>query len=110
VGTGFDEASLAEMLARLKPLRRSTSPLDEAIPRGAAASRAGGAGVWVEPKVVVEIKFSQRTADGRLRHPVFVRVREDKPASDVRPQPVAAPPPPSNAGTRRHAERHPSGG
>jgi bifunctional non-homologous end joining protein LigD len=92
VGTGFDEASLTDMLARLKPLRRSTSPLDEAIPRGAAASRAGGAGVWVEPKVVVEIKFSERTDDGRLRHPVFLRVREDKPVAEVRPQAVAAPP------------------
>jgi bifunctional non-homologous end joining protein LigD len=89
VGTGFDEATLVALLGRLKPLRRATSPLDEAVPRGAAASRAGGAGVWVEPRMVVEIKFSERTADGRLRHPVFVRVREDKPVSDVRPQLVA---------------------
>ncbi|MBV9597187.1 MAG: non-homologous end-joining DNA ligase [Chloroflexi bacterium] len=92
VGTGFDEASLSDMLVRLTPLHRATSPLGEAIPRGAAASRAGGAGVWVEPRVVVEIKFSERTEDGRLRHPVFLRVREDKPAAEVQPQAVAGPP------------------
>jgi bifunctional non-homologous end joining protein LigD len=93
VGTGFDEAGLRGMLRRLEPLRRETSPLDGPIPRGAAASRTGGAGVWVEPQVVAEIKYSERTEDGRLRHPVFVRVREDKPAADVHPQVVVQPPP-----------------
>ena len=92
VGTGFDEAGLHDMLRRLQPLRRKTSPLDGPIPRGGAASRAGGTGVWVEPKIVAEIKYSERTEDGRLRHPVFVRVREDKPAKDVRPQVVVEPP------------------
>ncbi len=89
VGTGFDATSLAGVLARVTPLRRATSPLDEAVPRGAAASRAGGAAVWVEPNVVAEIKFSERTGDGRLRHPVFLRLRDDKAASEVRPQPIA---------------------
>jgi bifunctional non-homologous end joining protein LigD len=92
VGTGFDEVSLTEVLARLKPLQRPTSPLAEALPRGSAASRAGGAAVWVEPKLVAEIKFSERTDDGRLRHPVFLRLRDDKPASEVHPQQVSPPP------------------
>jgi bifunctional non-homologous end joining protein LigD len=89
VGTGFDEAGLADMLGRLKPIRRATSPLDEPVPRGGAASRTGGKGVWVEPEIVAEIKYSERTEDGRLRHPVFMRVREDKPAREVHPQAVA---------------------
>jgi bifunctional non-homologous end joining protein LigD len=92
VGTGFDEASLQDMLRRLKPLLRSSSPLDEPVPRGGASSRQGGKGHWVEPTIVAEIKYSERTDDGRLRHPVFVRVREDKPAADVHPQVVVAPP------------------
>jgi bifunctional non-homologous end joining protein LigD len=92
VGTGFDEAGLQDMLRRLQPLRRKTSPLDEPVPRGGAASRAGGAGVWVEPSIVAEIKYSERTEDGRLRHPVFVRVREDKPPQEVHPQTVVQPP------------------
>ena len=93
VGTGFDEASLQDMLRRLRPLRRSTSPLDEPVPRGGGSSRTGGVGVWVDPQIVVEIKFSERTLDGRLRHPVFMRVREDKPAGEVQVQPVAPSPP-----------------
>ena len=92
VGTGFDESSLQDMLERLRPLRRTTSPLDEPVPRGGAASRAGGKATWVEPRVVVEIKFSERTEDGRLRHPVFLRVREDKPATDVKIQELAPTP------------------
>ena len=92
VGTGFDQAGLDDMLRRLQPLRRKTSPFDEPVPRGGGSSRSGGAGVWVEPEVVVEIKFAERTSDGRLRHPVFVRVREDKPASDVASQVVVEPP------------------
>jgi hypothetical protein len=78
VGTSFDEATLRDLLRLLEPLRRATSPLDEPVPRGGGSSRTGGASVWVEPKVVVEVKFSERTADGRLRHPVFVRVRDDE--------------------------------
>ena len=41
VGTGFDEASLQDMLRRLKPLLRSSNPLDEPVPRGGASSRQG---------------------------------------------------------------------
>jgi bifunctional non-homologous end joining protein LigD len=95
VGTGFDEAGLQSMLRRLKPLRRATSPLDEPVPRGGAASRTGGQGQWVEPSVVAEIKYSERTDDGRLRHPVFMRVREDKPADSVTSQPIVSPPQPT---------------
>jgi bifunctional non-homologous end joining protein LigD len=85
VGTGFDEATLADLLNRLRPLRRATSPLDQPVPRAKTA-------VWVEPRLVVEVKFSERTDDGRLRHPDFVRVREDKPAAEVRPQAIVEPP------------------
>src|SRR6185295_6844086 len=86
VGTGFDGASLTDMLRRLEPLRRATSPFDEPVPAGGGRSRSGGAAVWVEPNTVVEIKFAERTSDGRLRHPVFLRAREDKSARDVHPQ------------------------
>ncbi|MDQ3811026.1 MAG: non-homologous end-joining DNA ligase [Chloroflexota bacterium] len=93
VGTGFDEAGLEQLLNRLRPLRRARSPFDEPVPRGGDASRSGGAGVWVEPKLVAEIKFSERTDDGRLRHPVFVRLRDDKSPGEARPQVVVDPPP-----------------
>ncbi len=81
------------MLRRLKPLERTTSPFDGPVPRGGGSSRTGGAGHWVEPRQVAEIKYAERTGDGRLRHPVFVRVREDKPTQEVRPQVVVEAPP-----------------
>jgi bifunctional non-homologous end joining protein LigD len=73
-------------------LERQTSPFDEPVPRGGGSSRTGGAGHWVEPRVVSEIKFSERTSDGRLRHPVFLRVRDDKSAGEARPQVIVAAP------------------
>jgi len=92
VGTGFDEDGRQDLLRRLRPLARNTSPFEEPVPRGGGASRTGGAGHWVEPLVVAEVKFSERTSDGRLRHPVFVRVRDDKPVVEVRTQRVVDPP------------------
>ena len=38
---------------------------------------------WVEPKLVVEVKFAEWTADGKLRQPIFLGIRDDKDASDV---------------------------
>ncbi|AHG91547.1 DNA polymerase LigD, ligase domain protein [Gemmatirosa kalamazoonensis] len=81
-GGGFTHAGLADMARRLRPLARATSPFTEAIKTNAPAH-------WVRPEVVVEVKFSEWTADGRLRQPIFVGVRDDKPARDVRREPVA---------------------
>jgi bifunctional non-homologous end joining protein LigD len=92
VGTGFDEGMLDDLLRTLQPLRRAGSPFKEKLARGGSSSRAGGAAVWVEPRIVVEVKFAERTTDGRLRHPVFLRVRDDKPAQEVGRQLVAPAP------------------
>jgi bifunctional non-homologous end joining protein LigD len=89
VGTGFDASSLEDMLRRLRPLRSSRNPFSEPIPRGGGSSRTGAQAIWVEPRVVVEVKFAERTDDGKLRHPVFLRVRDDKPAAEVHPQEIA---------------------
>jgi bifunctional non-homologous end joining protein LigD len=92
VGTGFDANSLDDMLRRLRPVRTTRSPFDEPIPKGGGSSRTGAKAIWVEPRVVVEVKYAERTDDGKLRHPVFLRVREDKPAVEVHPQQIAEEP------------------
>ncbi|MFO0859118.1 MAG: DNA ligase D [Phycisphaerales bacterium] len=79
VGTGFSEASLASLAARMKKLIRSKSPLDASPP---AADVAGA--TWIEPKLVAEIAFTEWTQDHRLRHPSFQGLREDKPAAQVK--------------------------
>jgi len=87
VGTGFTQQSLRELHARLTPLERKTSPFDEPL-KGAAFRGAR----WVEPTLVGEVQFSEFTQDGRLRHPSFQGLRDDKPARAVaRETPVAAP-------------------
>jgi DNA ligase D-like protein (predicted ligase) len=77
VGTGFDRELLASIGAKLRALRT-----DEPAFADAASIRERGV-TWVEPKLVAQIRFSEWTRDGRLRHPAFLGLRDDKPASKV---------------------------
>jgi bifunctional non-homologous end joining protein LigD len=77
VGTGFDSADLDRLARKFKPLERSKSPFEE-VP---APERKGA--VWLEPKLVAQVEFTERTRDGRLRHPSFQGLREDRPAREV---------------------------
>ena len=86
VGTGMPVKVLADPQRRLDPLARKTSPLSVPPSR---KTRFGSALVlsrmhWVEPKLVAEITYLTWTADNLLRHTVYVGVREDKPAKQVR--------------------------
>jgi DNA ligase D-like protein (predicted ligase) len=86
VGTGMQVKVLADLRRRLDPLARKTSPLSLPPPR---STRFGSPLVlsrvhWVEPKLVAEITYLTWTADGLLRHTVYVGLREDKPATEVR--------------------------
>jgi ATP-dependent DNA ligase len=88
VGTGMPIKVLADLRRRLDPLARKTSPLSLPPPRSTrfglplVLSRAH----WVEPKLVSEITYLTWTADGLLRHTVYVGLREDKRATDVQPE------------------------
>jgi DNA ligase D-like protein (predicted ligase) len=86
VGTGFSEKTLRMMHGKMAPLMIDKMPLAVAPPR---KSRFGGTLSlskvhWVQPKLVAEVTYSTWTDDGLLRHAVFVGLREDKPAKDVR--------------------------
>jgi bifunctional non-homologous end joining protein LigD len=81
VGTGFDERSLADLIAKLKPLERGEPPF-ASVPKMPKVRREDV--VWVEPRLVAEVEFAEWTHDGRLRAPVFQGLREDKPAVAVR--------------------------
>ncbi len=78
VGTGMNETMLAALTDALEPLRRETPPAERGVPRSAAGMH------WVEPKLVVEVSFTEWTGDGLLRHPSFVGLREDKAPREVR--------------------------
>jgi DNA ligase D-like protein (predicted ligase) len=86
VGTGMPDKVLADLRRRLDPLARGTSPLNVPPPR---KTRFGSPLVlsrvhWVEPQLVAEITYLTWTADGLLRHTVFIGLRSDKPATEVR--------------------------
>lgn len=77
VGTGFNQATLRALGRRLDRLARRVPPSAE-IAR-AAPRRAH----WVSPELVAELRYSEWTRDGRLRHPAFLGLREDKSADEV---------------------------
>jgi bifunctional non-homologous end joining protein LigD len=76
VGTGFTVASVAKLREKLDRIRIPESPFRRPPP-GASAAR------WVKPELVAEVGFTEWTEDGRLRHPAFRGLREDKPAREI---------------------------
>lgn len=75
-GTGFTSRILKEVYETIHPMRRNTSPFDKKIPVNSPVT-------WVEPKVVCNIKFTEATEEGILRHPVFMGLRIDKSAKEA---------------------------
>ncbi len=78
VGTGFTDATLRALTARLTPLRRDSSPFSATVPPEHARSA-----IWVEPEVVIEVAFAQWTSTGRLRAASYLGLRFDKDPADV---------------------------
>jgi len=81
VGTGFDDAEQEKLLKKLRPLERKTSPFP--TPPKMPRVRKDDV-VWVEPKLVAEASFAEWTHDRRLRAPVYLGLRTDKDATEVR--------------------------
>ncbi|MGE5562943.1 MAG: DNA ligase D [Bacillota bacterium] len=76
VGTGFSGKLIQEMMDRMRPLEVDKAPVE--VPR---ADRKGAH--FIRPELVAEIAFTEFTNEGILRHPSFIALREDKPASEV---------------------------
>ena len=75
VGTGYDRATLEHLGGLLAARQRATSPFDEDVPAKDVT--------WVTPDLVGEFGFTEWTRDGRLRHPRYLGLRDDKDAADV---------------------------
>ena len=76
-GTGFSEKTLALLMSKMKRLVTKRSPLGE-------LTDIKGPVTWVRPALVANVKFSEWTDEGRMRHPVFLGLREDRPARQVK--------------------------
>jgi bifunctional non-homologous end joining protein LigD len=77
VGGGFNQRSLSDIYKLMQPLKTKQSPFIDAPKTNEPVQ-------WLRPQLVSEVKFSEWTADARLRHPVFVGLREDKKPQDCR--------------------------
>ena len=75
VGTGFTEATLSDLSTRMRALR-TDEPSFRPAPREAGAT-------WVRPKLVAQVAFAEWTADGKLRQPAFLGLRDDKSAMEL---------------------------
>ena len=76
VGTGFSHAALEELHGKLWPLRTGSSPFRQRVKDEAVTT-------WMKPKLVAEVKFTEWTAAGEMRHPAYLGLREDKRPEEV---------------------------
>jgi bifunctional non-homologous end joining protein LigD len=78
VGTGFTFKERGDLKKQLVQLSRPSTPFAVA-----PKDRGLRGAVWVEPKLIAEVVFTEWTSDGSIRHPSFQGLREDKKAKDV---------------------------
>jgi len=76
VGTGFSHETLEKLHGELIKLKSAKSPL-------AAKVKDEAVTTWVKPQLVAEVKFTEWTSSGEMRHPVYLGLRADKRAKDV---------------------------
>ncbi len=76
VGTGFSAALLSSLKKVMKPLETSESPFKNKVP-------LNGEVTWLKPKLVADIAYTEVTRDNIFRHPVFLRLREEKQTKDI---------------------------
>jgi bifunctional non-homologous end joining protein LigD len=72
VGTGFDRKNPASLYRTFQPLKRKNAAI-ESLPHG----------TFLSPRLIAQVSYTELTKDGKLRHPVFLGLRDDKDAKDV---------------------------
>ncbi len=75
-GTGFNQKKLEELYELFQPLIQKESPFNEKIKSNSKIT-------WIKPELICEVKFSEVTADGKFRHPVFLHLRTDKNINEI---------------------------
>jgi bifunctional non-homologous end joining protein LigD len=95
VGTGFGGAELERLWHMLKPMETKTSPF-------AGKPKSLGKQHWVTPRLVAQVRYTEVTDDGRLRHPTYLGLRDDKRVSEITEAPKA--PKASKEGLKKEAK------
>src|SRR5262249_19160034 len=83
VGTGFDTRELERLMRLMRPLEIPKSPFSSKVP-------SNGRQQWMQRNVVGQVRFTEWTADGILRQPVYLGLRDDKKAETVTRETVVA--------------------
>ncbi len=87
VGTGFNQATLKSLHAKLEPLVVKRCPLDKPPPTAAVRGAH-----WLKPELICEVAYAEMTRQGVVRHSVFHGLRADKPAMAItHERPVSTP-------------------
>jgi bifunctional non-homologous end joining protein LigD len=76
VGTGFNHDTLKQLHGKMIKLRVAKSPFPEKVKDEAVTT-------WIKPSLVAELKFTEWTSKGEMRHPVYLGLRADKGAEKV---------------------------
>src|SRR5205085_6374839 len=76
-GTGFDEKTLSDLYQRFEPFFTDKSPFKKRL-------KIYNTVQWLRPKLVCQVKFGEWTKDGIMRHPVFLGLRKDEDATEVK--------------------------
>lgn len=76
VGTGFDGREIDRLMALFRPLGCPDNPFSDKPPTNERPH-------WIEPKLVAQVRFTEWTDEGILRHPVYLGLRDDKKAKEV---------------------------
>jgi len=115
-GTGFNDQLLRDLRELFEPLVRKDPPCHgpvvepNAEPRPSEAIPETRTTTWIEPRYVCEVRFREWTPDGVLRHPAFLRMRDDKQPHDCERQGWSEPAavPNENAGSKVVTESPPA--
>jgi len=75
-GSGFTDKLLEEVYQKLMRLKTGRSPFHEVVKTNMPVT-------WVKPEYVCEVKFTEWTNDRKMRHPIFLRMREDKSVKEM---------------------------
>ena len=88
IGTGFNDKLQRDIFAKMKKLITKEIPFvekpDVNAPSRFRPNPPKAKVTWIKPKLVCEVRFAEITSDGVMRHPSFVGMRDDKPASSVK--------------------------
>jgi bifunctional non-homologous end joining protein LigD len=97
-GTGFSEQELTRVAGMMRPLEISTCPF-------VTRPRTNEPAQWIRPELVAEVKFTEWTTDGKLRHPTYLGLRDDIDSKTIRREPIVGVPSMKRQGEEENRRR-----